>query len=136
MRIPKEDDVDLVAIAKALERAGNAHDVEAVLSLCADDVVVRVGSKPPASAFIVGKEQFRSHLQAMLPGFHNESWDYQAAENKVSYKNRYSSDRLRSLGLNRVESTLELVFEGKKIQSWNQYLDSKTIEKMWDLSQE
>ena len=122
--------MDLVAIAKAYDAAGNAHGIEAVLAFFIEDIVFRTGP-PPLSAITTGKQQARSYLEGILPGFHLESWGYRASGEKMTWQSRWSSDRFRVMGIDYLESTTEATVEVNKIKSVVGTLSPQTIEKLW-----
>ena len=102
---------DPEALARAVKEAMSAGDLEAVLALYADDAVLDLG----AMGRISGKEELRGFFQDRFS--HHATWetsDYQVEGNAVTFKSRYSSDRMRSLGVT-LEATEVIVIENGKI---------------------
>ena len=125
-------EVDLVSIAKALNAAYNAHELEAVMAFYTDDLVAKVGPAlaPSGSEFIQGKEQLRSALVQQLPGFHVEAWDYRVSGNTVTFAFEYSADFFRNMGVDSLGGTIEADFEGDKIKSWAVTFSPETRQKL------
>ena len=107
----RSQEADPEALARALNEAMSAGDLEAVLALYADDAVLDLG----AMGRISGKEELRGFFQDRFS--HHATWetsDYQVEGNAVTFKSRYSSDRMRSLGVT-LEATEVIVIENGKI---------------------
>jgi ketosteroid isomerase-like protein len=111
---------DLLSIVRALEEACNAHDMDKVMTLFADDAVVR--QAPPADGVGVyrGREQIRGWLGTQLPGFHVDSRDHQTNGDTVRWTARMSNDLLRQIGRSEpVEDQAEAVVREGKIASFS-----------------
>lgn len=91
-----------LAVVRALDAACNAHNVDAVMALFADDAVVR--QTPPADGVGVyrGKAEIRSWMETQLPGFHVDSRDHRTSGDTVSWTARMSNDLLRQIGRSEV----------------------------------
>jgi ketosteroid isomerase-like protein len=102
---------DPEALARAVNEAMSAGDLEAVLALYADDAVLDLGALGRISA----KEELRGFFQHSFS--QNATWetsDYQVEGNAVTFKSRYSSDMMSSLGVT-MEATEVIAIENGKI---------------------
>jgi hypothetical protein len=125
---------DLVAIVKAFLATLNTHDVEAALAFFTDDAVLRTStpSAPLDSEIAIGKQQIRSHLLGVLPGFHlEEAWDYQVSGESVSWLNKWSNDFFRNMGIDSQENAIKAAFQKDKIKSWTITYSPEEVEKLW-----
>jgi hypothetical protein len=131
---------ELVAVAEAHNAAWNTHDIDAIMSFYTDDIVLRVCTPPSVDAGELsllnvagaGKPQIRDMVKGFMPGYQLQWWGLKASENRVTFDYRNSADILRSIGLDFLEGTAELEFEGKKIKTFYSTLSLETIQKMWD----
>ena len=135
---------ELIAIAEAHNAAWNAHDIDAIMSFYTDDIVIRVrtpanpstGEPLPFNVAGAGKQQVRDMVKGFLPGYHLEYWGIHASGNKVTLHYKNTADIVRRMGLDFIEGTAELEFEGKKIKNFYSTLSPQTVQKMWDTLEE
>lgn len=109
---------DPLAIVRAFDAACNAHDLETVLSLFADDAVVRQSPPSDGVGIYRGKEQIGSWFQTQLPGFHVDSSDHRMSGDSVSWSAMMTDDLLRQIGQRQpLRTEAEAVVRDGKIAS-------------------
>lgn len=110
---------DPLSVIHALDEACNAHDLETVMSLFADDAVVRHTPPPDGVGVYRGKEQIRSWFEPQIPGFHAEARDHRTSGDTVTWSAMMSADLLRQMGQSQpVEAQAEAVVRAGKIVSF------------------
>ena len=111
---------DPLSVVQALDEACNAHDLEAVMSLFADDAEVRHTPPPDGVGVYRGKEQIRGWFEPQLPGFRVASRDRRAAGDTVRWSALVTDDLLRQIGQDQpVEARIEAVVRAGKIASFS-----------------
>ncbi len=131
-------EAEIAATVEAFCAAWNTHDIEAIMSFFTDDAVVRVTNTPGSNrgeSFSVtgaGQQQIRDMVKGFIPGYRLEYWDLRVSGNRAILQYRNSADIFRKMGLDFVEGTAELVFEGEKIKIFNSTHSPQTMQKMWD----
>ena len=128
MEKPTEDLIDIV---EALNAAFNAHDLDALMAFFADDVVYRVGPPGALSVVSVGKQQIRDSAKGILPGLRLETWGHKVSGNIVTSEFRNSSEFYKTIGIDYVDGTTEIIFSGDKIEVFNLTYSVESVRKMW-----
>jgi ketosteroid isomerase-like protein len=131
---------ELAVVVEAYNAAWNAHDLDAVMSFYTEDIVVSVrtpasadtGEPSPFNVAGAGKQQVRDMVKGFLPGYHLEYWDVQVSGNGATLHYRNSADALQNIGVDFLEATAEVGFEGKKIKHFYSIWSPETTQKVWD----
>ena len=108
---------DPASVARTLLRAYNAHNLDAVTALFADDAVFTV---LPQGIVLTGKAQIRAALQqgAFAQNSSLRMVAYpQISGDKVTWSVQASNDAWRQLGIDRLLNTNEAIVRGGKITS-------------------
>ncbi len=111
---------DPISIVRAFDAALNAHDLEAVMGLFAEDATVRyVPAPPPGPAAYEGKPEIRGLVQRLIEeGIAVQAEHYEATGERVTSRDRRTcAARHEQLGGNPVILTCEAVVRGGKIAS-------------------
>lgn len=112
---------DPVAILEASDTAYNAHDLEAISALFADDAVRQLvpPPSPDVSGVWRGKQEIRAQWQRefALNARVERIGDYQASGDTVTGRARYWDDSLIQLGVAPIEYTIEVTVADGTITS-------------------
>lgn len=112
---------DPVAVLEASDAAYNAHDLEAISAIFADDAVRQLvpPPSPESSGIWRGKQEIRAQWQRefALNARVERIGEYQASGDTVSGRARYWDDSLIQLGVAPIEYTIEVKVNGAKITS-------------------
>lgn len=110
---------DPLSVIHMLDDACNAHDLETVMSLFADDAVVRHTPPPDGVGVYRGKERIRSWFEPQLPGFRVDARDHHTSGDTVTWSAMMIADLLRQMGQSEpVEARAEAVVRAGKIVSF------------------
>jgi SnoaL-like domain len=114
------------------EQAGNAHDLEAVMTFFTPDAVLKVVPPPPAKTSVYeGKLAIQSWLEQLLAEKpHIETSQHQVQGNQVHCWVKVSGGRLLRQGLDPVEFGLEAVIQLDKITELTVSLTPETAVKL------
>jgi ketosteroid isomerase-like protein len=112
---------DSESIVRQVYAAMNAGDVEAAMTLFADDatVTIRPASVATGRSDLHGKAQIRSVFQAVVAQSDRGEivGPVEVSGDEVHVRARYSGDHLRRLGIDTLEDTASWVVRDSKIQS-------------------
>lgn len=109
---------DPLSVIRALDESCNAHDLETVMSLFADDAVVRHTPPPDGVGMYRGKEQIRGWFEPQIPGFHVDARDHRTSGDTVTWSAKITDDLLRQMGQSQpVGAQAEAVVRAGKIVS-------------------
>ena len=107
-------------VVQALDAACNAHDLESVMALFADDAVVRHTPPPDGVGLYRGKAQIRDWMEPQLPGFHVVTRDHRTTGDTVRWSGTVTHDLLRQIGQDQpVDALLEAVIRDGQIASFS-----------------
>ncbi len=110
---------DPVSVIHALDTACNAHDLETVMALFADDAVATHTPPPDGVGVYRGKEQIRAWFAPQMPGFHVDAHDHQVSGETVRWSGLVTHDLLRQIGQTQpVGARNEAVVRAGKIASF------------------
>ena len=107
--------MDPASVVHAYIRAVNAHNVDAVLALYADDAVHEVMPPPPgATGVYIGKAQIRQFYQQTVVNHDHLTvvGTLHVVGNKVIYTKRIASDSFRRFGLATVDAFIVAIVQG------------------------
>ncbi len=123
---------DLASFIKhEFDGAWNAHDIDAVMRLFADDAVVTLVPPPPgAPGTFRGKEEIRGFVQMLIPGFHVESRNFRVEGDKVTWFSTVSDDFFRQSGVDSADANCEAVVQEGKIKSFTPTFTPETLAKL------
>jgi ketosteroid isomerase-like protein len=111
---------DPLSIVQELDAACNAHDLEAVMALFADDAVVRHTPPPDGVGVYRGKAKIRGWMEPQLPGFHVVTHDHRTTGDTIRWSATLTDDLLRQIGQDQpVDAQLEAVVRDGKIASFS-----------------
>lgn len=111
---------DPAAVLEASDAAYNAHDLEAISALFADDAVRQLSPPPPGSSGVWrGAQEIRAQWQSefALNARIERIGEYQVSGNTVTGGARYWDDSLIQLGVAPIEYTIEVTVENGRITS-------------------
>ena len=91
-------DADALSVIHALDDACNAHDLDAVMALFAEDAVVRHTPPPDGVGVYHGTQEIRHWFEPQLPGFHVDSRDLRVDGDMVRWSALMTQDLLRQIG--------------------------------------
>lgn len=110
---------DPASVIRALDEACNAHDVETVMSLFADDAEVRHTPPPDGVGVYRGKDQIRRWFEPQLPGFHVDAHDNQVDGETVRWSATVTMNLLKEMGHTEpIGARAEAVVRGGRIVSF------------------
>ena len=124
---------DPASVVQAYIRAVNAHNVDAVLALYADDAVHEVIPPPPgAQSVYIGKAQIRQfYQQTVVNHDHLEVVGTpQVVGDKVMYTKRIASDSFRRLGLATLDASIVAIVQGGKFISYTAAFTPDSLAKL------
>lgn len=112
---------DPITVAKALDAAFNAHDIDAALALFADDATVHDADQPPGKTDYAGKAQIREWLAFLAPeeNARIESSNYRANGNVVTYDWKFYIKELEGTGLEPEDGSSTATVQDGKILSYS-----------------
>ncbi len=112
---------DPVSVLQASDAAYNAHDLEAISALFADDAVRQLipPASPDSSGIFRGKQEIRAQWQRefALHARVERIGEYQASGETVTGRARYWDDSLSQLGVAPIEYTIQATVKDGKITS-------------------
>jgi hypothetical protein len=112
---------DPVSVLQASDAAYNAHDLEAISALFADDAVRQLipPPSPDSSGTWRGKQEIRTQWQRefALNSRVERIGEYQASGDTVTGQARYRDDSLIQLGVAPIEYTIQVTVKNGKITS-------------------
>jgi len=113
----------------AFHEANNDHDMDAMLAFFTDDAVANFpGQSPDVYA---GKEQIRTWLQNdFADNIHIDVENLQVAGDKLTWIGKISTDSLRELGIDSLESIGEAVVQEGKIKSFTATFPPESLAKL------
>lgn len=117
---------DLRPMQQQLDDAANAHDMDAVMKLVADDGAV----KDPMGEMHNGKDAIRTWMQSLMPGFRVESKNIRQSGDTLMWESTIWADAFAQTGVNPVGATTMAVFSGDRIKFFNPVLNAETQGKM------
>ena len=124
---------DPASVVQAYIRAVNAHNVDAVLAVYADDAVHEVIPPPPgAQSVYIGKAQIRQfYQQTVVNHDHLEVVGTpHVVGDKVMYTKRIASDSFRRLGLATVDASIVAIVQGAKFTSYTAAVTPDSLAKL------
>jgi ketosteroid isomerase-like protein len=118
-------------VVTALIEAVKTHDIEAGVALFADDAVYTVLPLTPLDMpgpTIVGKDAIRAYWEAIVAKHLEVTREITGVEgNTVTTLVRYVDDDLRSLGIESIELTEELVVQDGKITNYTSTMSDESV---------
>ncbi len=123
---------DPEAVIRAVGKALNAGDLDAVMAYYADNAV-KTQQPPPAgqSGTWTGKDEIRASIKSMMDAHTScEAGNVQVAGNKVSYTATCASDTFRKLGLTSIAVNEETTVEAGKITVQHVTIPPETLAKI------
>jgi quercetin dioxygenase-like cupin family protein len=124
---------DPASVVQAYIAAVNAHNVDAVLALYADDAVHEAIPAPPgAQSVYIGKAQIRQfYQQTVVNHDHLEVVGTpQVVGDKVMYTKRIASDSFRRLGLATLDASIVAIVQGGKFTSYTAAFTPDSLAKL------
>jgi predicted ester cyclase len=103
---------DLVPLAKRLDVAVNAHDMDQLKQLITDDCMVHT----PMGGMVSGKDSVMAWMEETTKGFHVDSWGYEQSGDTVRWMSTVSSDAFRKAGIPSAGFKAMVVFSGDKMK--------------------
>ena len=118
-------------VVTALIEAVKTHDIEAGVALFADDAVYTVLPLTPLDMpgpTIVGRDAIRAYWEAIVAKHVEVTREITGVEgNTVTTLVRYVDDDLRSLGIESIELTEELVVQDGKITNYTSTMSDESV---------
>lgn len=125
---------DPISVLQASDAAYNAHDLEAISAVFADDVMRQMipPPSPDSSGIWRGKQEIRAQWQRefALNGRVERIGEYQANGDTVTGGARYWDDSLIKLGVAPIEYTIKVTVKDGKITSSVITLTPQTLAKL------
>ena len=113
------------------DAAWNAHDLDRVLRLFADDAVVEMPTPPPgAPPLFRGPQQIRQFVEMLIDGFHVESTNIHEEGDHVSWFSTVENDDFRQMGLGSADAVCEAVVSGGKVRAFTPRFTPSTLARM------
>lgn len=111
---------DLVSFIKnEYDAIWNTNNLEAVMQRFAEDAVVTtIPALPGAPATFSGKAEVRGFVQTLLVNFHVDSKNFAANGDKVTWFARVSSDSIRGMGVDGLDTNCEAIIQNNKVKSF------------------
>ena len=113
-------DADVLSVIHALDDACNAHDLDAVMALFAEDAVVRHTPPPDGVGVYHGTEEIHHWFEPQMPGFHVDSRDQRVEGDTIRWSALTTQDLLRQIGQTEpVPAEAEAVVRAGKIVAFS-----------------
>ncbi len=122
---------DLISLIQQFDATWNRHDLEAALNYFSDDAVVTtVPSLPGAPPSFRGKNEIRGFVQMLIPNFHVNSKDFAQQGNKVTWFATITSDSVRAMGVDALDTTCEAIIENGKVKAFMPTFTEESLAKL------
>ncbi len=115
MRLP-----DPVTVIETAIRSANHGDITNMVSLFADDAVVKLEPPmpPPLCSAYHGRQEIEQYLrQLVTKGFHVEATNFTVVGDVVSWQSCIATDLLRNMGVDQATVKSQAVVDGALIRS-------------------